>query len=158
MNERRFLRALGSLARAGYEAGAAAGSWVVDGNTSAAAAAALLVGLEDGDPAVLDSLPGSPLSGEWADGPTPSSVLADVGLSYSSSAEPEVLDDLLRSFEAAFDAGVRDEVTCSAAAVFGLEPSRGGAVSDGERIRRSAERYARGEVAAARSAVGGRRS
>ena len=30
--------------------------------------------------AVLDSLPNSPLSGEWADAPTPASLLADYGL------------------------------------------------------------------------------
>lgn len=49
----------------GREAGAAAGSWIVDGNTSAETAAAILAGYEDGDPEVLDLCP-APLSGEWA--------------------------------------------------------------------------------------------
>lgn len=50
----------------GAAAGKAAGSWVIDGNTSAADAAALLRGIADGDPAVMDLCP-SPLSGEWAE-------------------------------------------------------------------------------------------
>ena len=49
----------------GCEAGRAAGSWVLDGNSSSAEARWILEGYEDGDPAVMDMQP-SPLSGEWA--------------------------------------------------------------------------------------------
>ncbi len=64
----------------GYSAGVAAGSWVVDGNTSEATARRILEGIAEGDPVVMDSLPSSPLSGEWADGLTPASLLAEYGL------------------------------------------------------------------------------
>ena len=49
----------------GRQAGHAAGTWAIDGNTSAETARAILQGYEDGDPAVMDMQP-SPLSGEWA--------------------------------------------------------------------------------------------
>ena len=50
-----------------YAEGVAAGSWVVDGNTSDQACAAILEGLEDGDPAVYDTLPSPLWNGEEAD-------------------------------------------------------------------------------------------
>lgn len=49
----------------GHEAGVAAGSWVIDGNTNEATAKAILQGIEDGDPEIMDIQP-APLSGEWA--------------------------------------------------------------------------------------------
>ena len=68
----------------GYAAGLAAGSWVIDGNTTTERCAAILKGLEDGDPAVMDLQP-APLSGEWAGesipelfGYTPSSRCLDL--------------------------------------------------------------------------------
>jgi hypothetical protein len=95
----------------GYEHGRAAGSWVVDGDMTGEIEAYkwLLHGVDDGDPVVLDALPSGPLSGEWADGPTPASVLADLGV---DDEDPDVdTDDLLFEFESGFDAGVADEVT-----------------------------------------------
>ena len=50
-----------------YAEGVAAGSWVVDGNTSDQACGAILEGLEDGDPAVCDALPFPLWNGEEAD-------------------------------------------------------------------------------------------
>ena len=41
----------------GYEHGKTAGTWVFDGNTPQATYAAVLQGIEDGDPMVLDQLP-----------------------------------------------------------------------------------------------------
>ncbi len=49
----------------GAALGRARGSWVVDGNTSQATARAILKGIEDGDPAIMDIEP-APLSGEHA--------------------------------------------------------------------------------------------
>lgn len=40
--------------RAGYARGKAAGSWVIDGNTSNEQKAAIIHGYEDGDPAVME--------------------------------------------------------------------------------------------------------
>lgn len=49
----------------GMEAGKAAGSWVIDGNTTEEQAARILRGIKDCDPEVMDIEP-SPLSGEWS--------------------------------------------------------------------------------------------
>lgn len=49
----------------GKEAGRAAGSWVIDGNTKTETVQRILKGIEEGDPEVMDLQP-SPLSGEWA--------------------------------------------------------------------------------------------
>ena len=70
----------------GYERGTAAGSWLLDGNSSEEAARRLLQGIEDGDPEILDALPSAPLSGEWADSPTPSEVLGWYGLDEQHEA------------------------------------------------------------------------
>ena len=98
---------------AGYAHGEDAGSWVIDGNTSADTARYLLKGLEDGDPEVYDRLPDSPLSGEWAGDPTPASVLSDLGISENCDGA----DDLLNEYENAFRDGVEDEVTRAAQAI-----------------------------------------
>jgi hypothetical protein len=60
-------RALAYARDLGAEHGRNAASWYFDGNTPQDAYAAVLRGLEDGDPAVLDTLPYADLSGEWAD-------------------------------------------------------------------------------------------
>lgn len=89
------------LARAeemGREHGENAASWYFDGNTTLETYRAVLTGMEDGDPAILDTFPCSPLSGEWADDPTPRSVLADLGVEEDS----EDADTLLWEYEDAF--------------------------------------------------------
>jgi hypothetical protein len=97
----------------GREAGKAAGSWVIDGNTSQEAAQRLLEGILDGDPAVMDLLPANPLSGEWADDPTPSSLLAEYDLTEDDDLASEVLD----AYETGYSDGVMDEVTRTAQVV-----------------------------------------
>ncbi len=77
------------------------------------AARRLLDGIADGDPLVLDELPCSPLSGEWADGLLPRDVLAEYGL----DEEHDAADDVLSAFEAGYDRGVHDEATRSARAL-----------------------------------------
>src|SRR5437879_1965057 len=64
-----------------YSAGVAAGSWVIDGNTSEDTARSLLQGIEDDDPMVMDSLPDPSWSGEWADEPTYEELAREAGLS-----------------------------------------------------------------------------
>ena len=51
--------------REGYKAGQAAGSWIIDGNTTLESCRRIVQGYDDGDPEVLNMQP-SPLSGEWA--------------------------------------------------------------------------------------------
>lgn len=97
----------------GYEHGRAAGSWVIDGNTTTETAARILQGLEDGDPEVYDSLPSSPLSGEMADGLLPRDVLGW----YELDEDDDAADDILSAYERGFDSGVEAEVSESARAL-----------------------------------------
>lgn len=101
----------------GYERGVSAGSWVVDGNTTKETARRLLQGIEEGDPEVMDTLPSSPLSGEWADGLTPSDLLDSFGLDEEHDAASDVLD----AFELGYSRGVEAEVVRSCQAIFGSE-------------------------------------
>ncbi len=97
----------------GYDHGVAAGSWLFDGNRSEDAARRLLKGIEDGDPEILDQLPESPLSGEYADGLLPRDVLSW----YDLDAEHDAADDVLRAFEDGFSRGVEAEAVRSATAL-----------------------------------------
>ncbi len=99
---------LAALRQAGQHAGAGAADWWAQdtvggratGNT-AATARAVLAGIDDGDPAVLDALPACDLSGQWADTPTEADLYASL---YTESAPPDApgWDDL--------DAPRREEV------------------------------------------------
>lgn len=99
--------------REGKQHGQAAGSWVIDGNTSEQTARAILAGIRDGDPEVLDSLPSAPLSGEWADGLLPRDVLGWYGMDEDDPAA----DDVLTTFETAYADGMIEEVTRAARAI-----------------------------------------
>src|SRR6266536_5887154 len=68
---------LAVLRQAGQDAGVGAADWwaqdTVGGRATgdtATTAGALLAGIDDGDPAILDALPVCDLSGQWADAPT----------------------------------------------------------------------------------------
>ena len=92
----------------GADAAKAAASWIVDGNTDAAAIRRTLAMMEDGDLAVWDYLPAYPnLSGEMADDPTPRSLAAALGLEDCGGDELDALCD-------AYEAGVADtfETAC----------------------------------------------
>lgn len=97
----------------GAEDGRAAGSWVIDGNTSDQTTRAILQGIEDGDPAVLDAFPSAPLSGEFADGLLPRDVLGWYGMTEDDDAA----DAILTAYEDGFSSGVVEEVERSARAV-----------------------------------------
>lgn len=98
---------------AGYEHGVAAGSWVVDGRTSPEVARRLLDGVADGDPLVVDLLPSSPLSGEWAGDPSPRDVLE----SFDLDEDDDLADEVLTAYEAGFSRGVQDEAVKAARAL-----------------------------------------
>ena len=104
----------------GFDAGQAAGTWVFDGNTDTRTYAKMLEGIEEGDPEILDKLPNmAPLSGEWADGPTPASLLSELGLNPD---EPEEwFDGLLDAYEVGYHDGVVFEVTATARHHLGLD-------------------------------------
>jgi len=97
----------------GREDGVAAGTWILDGNSTEEAARALLAGIEDGDPAVLDALPSAPLSGEFADGLLPRDVLAWYGLTEEDAES----DDILSAYEDGYADGVQEEAERSARAM-----------------------------------------
>jgi len=73
-----------ALRQAGQRAGAGAADWWAQdsvggratGNT-AATARAVLAGIDDGDPAILNALPVCDLSGQWADSPTEADLYTD---------------------------------------------------------------------------------
>lgn len=102
------------MREAGAEHGRNAASWYFDGNTPLETYRTVARGILDGDPEVMDTLPNSPLSGEWADEPTPSSVFRDV-LDLDLHAEssfwgPETTSELLDAYEEAFDEAVTSAV------------------------------------------------
>lgn len=96
--------------------GVSAGSWIIDGNSTEETARAILTGYEDGDPAIMDLEP-APLSGEWADSPTPS-TLADA-LELPEEYRGSELDQLCTDYELGFSEGFWAEVTRSAAYLIG---------------------------------------
>ncbi len=93
---------------AGKERGKAAGSWVIDGNTTDETARAILKGIMDGDPEILDMRP-SPLSGEWA-GESMPELEHEYGIDLSDWDEQT-------SFDEGHDAGFWDTVERDARAI-----------------------------------------
>jgi hypothetical protein len=67
-------------ARIGASHGRNAASWYFDGNTSRETYERVLAGIDDGDPEIMDALPSSPLSGEWADSYSQFDLADDAGL------------------------------------------------------------------------------
>jgi hypothetical protein len=103
----------------GSEAGEAAGSWIIDGNTSRETARRILQGIEDGDPEIMDMQP-APLSGEWADSPTPDDILEEITGVGSAQVDAFHREDLLNAFEEAYSEGFWDVVTRDAQSASGL--------------------------------------
>jgi len=94
----------------GYSHGVNAGSWVIDGNTSAETAQAILRGIADGDPEVLEMQP-SPLSGEWA-GESIGELIDDY-----AELDDEAASEACDEYERGFSEGFWFEVERSAKAV-----------------------------------------
>lgn len=95
---------LDSIGVDALQAGKAAGSWVFDGNTSTETYAYVLRGFEDGDPEIMDMCP-APLSGEWADSPTPDSLRKEYAL-YNDDEVDRACD----RYEEKYQEGFWDEV------------------------------------------------
>jgi hypothetical protein len=96
--------------RDGYEAGKAAGSWIIDGNTSSETAAHILRGIAECDPEVMDLQP-SPLSGEWA-----GESIGELIDGYAELSEDEQ-NTVCDAYEAGYSDGFWAEVERSAKAV-----------------------------------------
>src|SRR5579859_7892445 len=114
--EGRLWKAIREAGRVGRLRGQAAGSWVLDGNSSQESARKLLQGWEDGDPEVMDIQP-SPLSGEYADDPTQQSLLRELG--YKEADFPDEADDIATAYEQAYGEGSWEEVRSHARAIAG---------------------------------------
>lgn len=89
------------VANRGREDGAAAGSWVIDGNTSDDTCRAILEEMEncawDGPELQL---------GQWADDPSFAEILADIGVTCDDDSE----DDLWIVYSDAWYEGLHNEV------------------------------------------------
>lgn len=100
----------------GAEEGTAGASWVFDGTTDQARYERCLRLDEDGDPAWHDEFGPSgagPLSGEHADGRTPATLLADIGVAEILSAEDpggEAGQEIADAYEEAFGEAWSQEV------------------------------------------------
>lgn len=100
-----------NYAEMGAEAGKSAGSWIIDGNTSVETCAAILAGLEDGDPQVMDMMP-APLSGEMAGESIPEIFGLAVGEDWPTDGElAEYEDAYSLAFWDTVEAACRYQVT-----------------------------------------------
>jgi hypothetical protein len=88
--------------------GKAAASWVVDGSTSAVSARGLVKGIEDGDPAMLDSIREPGLSGEYAGDYTEDQLMTDAG--WVPHDGTDLRDDLASQYNQEVSAAFWHEV------------------------------------------------
>lgn len=100
----------------GAEHGENAAAWYFDGNTTQETYEWVARGIAEGDPAVYDTFPTNPLSGEHADGLTPDGLLRLLDLD-PYDFPPEAASDLCRMYEDAYDVAVSDTIArdCRAA-------------------------------------------
>lgn len=111
-----FIEAAAALGR---EHGKVGGSWVFDGNTMRQGYEQCIQWDEEGDPAWWDHYgpQSGPLSGEWADGLTPGSLVTEIvgeaDVDYSDEeydAESDLREDLCSAYEDAYYEAWHDEV------------------------------------------------
>ena len=101
MRTRDILRA---ARRDGKAAGIGAAGWALDFGRMTSAqeretAERVIRGIEEGDPAVLDSFRVPNLSGEFADDPTPRSLAEDYGLSEDDPRAEWLPDEICTAWE-----------------------------------------------------------
>jgi hypothetical protein len=90
----------------GGEHGKRVGAFYFDKDTSRAEYERVSQGIADGDDEVLAELPTDPLSGEFADEPTPQTVFAALGM----SGNEDHADDVLQAYEDSFHMAVQGEI------------------------------------------------
>jgi hypothetical protein len=105
----------GTIEARGREDGRAAASWIFNPG-SEDAARRLLVGIEDGDPMILDELP-APSFGEWADDRAFEDVLRDEGVEPSEDGDSH----LFAAYVGAFGEAVQHEAERLARQFLGLD-------------------------------------
>ena len=114
--------------KVGRELGTAAATWYeVSGEEQARA---VLAGILDGDPEVLDTIPHLDLSGQWADGPTPKAILEQVydeaGVEFPDNEgaygpNDDVANELIDEVEGAYYEATEFEVVRAARIQAGIE-------------------------------------
>ena len=96
--------------RLGTEDGKAAASWYEYND----AHAAIMAGIEDYDPEVLDCLPFLDLSGQWADGLSSSDVIAAIVSASTYEDVPDLATEdenaLVDAYQSAYDEAVFAEI------------------------------------------------
>ena len=110
MDERTYKELEAEASKLGKEAGLAAASWFFDGNTAESYYRFVLVGMDDGIPEVMDMLPGGWLSGEFADTPTPNSLMRDLGVEPYTDEYDASVDALCQAYEQAADDASYEEI------------------------------------------------
>jgi hypothetical protein len=114
-------KAAAALERAreiGQDHGANAAAWweqdTIGGRVSAEksveAAAIVLRGLDDGDPAVWDALPMPDLSGQWADGYSSDDLITDCGADQLPDIYGELYGELCDAYQRAFSETAQDAI------------------------------------------------
>lgn len=102
-------------ARLGAEHGLRAGAWIIDGNTTPESARAILRGIEEGDPFILDNLPIVPdLTGEWADRPSGTAIYFEI---TEADEIGDDFTDVLDIYEQAYTDAAVAEIERSARAM-----------------------------------------
>ena len=94
----------------GKEHGVNAASWWFDGNAAEFVHEATLRGIVQGDPMVLDSLPQSPLSGEWADSFSVRDLCDELGYDMDDREShafdtDETISEICSAYEQGFSEG-----------------------------------------------------
>jgi hypothetical protein len=84
----------------GRDAGKAAASWMFDGSTTEDTYRAVLRGIEDGDPAILDAYPSPGLSADG--GYTEAGLARDLGLDGEDQLIPDAATDYLDAADESF--------------------------------------------------------
>jgi hypothetical protein len=116
MTDETYDRIIADARKLGAEHGRAAGSRVIDGNTSAETARAILDGWEDCDSEIMDMMP-APLSGEWADSMTPARLMDELGIDPENVPIDVYPGDLCDAYEEAYEDAYWLEVRASAESV-----------------------------------------
>lgn len=115
LTDAEFALEIESMRKAGADAGHAAATWLVDGNTDEDTARRILAQWDEGD-CNAPHAP-APFSGEWADDPTVSDVIERETSLEFDSLTPEEIDELTTAFEDAYAEAWQDEAERSVRAI-----------------------------------------
>jgi hypothetical protein len=103
-----YERALAEARRLGAERGTSAASWYTIGGADFAQA--ILEGIEDSDPRVLDTFPSCDLSGQWADSHSGPDVIRELLGERTEESNSDDDTALLDAYEEAYNTAVQDEI------------------------------------------------